>query len=100
MSREEARVACPRLPDRIELIDEDDAWRLLLRLLKQVAYAGRPDADEHLDELGSGEKEEGDVRLAGDGPRQERLAGARRADQQNALGDAASETLVLLRALE
>ena len=45
----------------------------------------RADADEHLDEVGTGDGEERHVRLAGDGARQQRLAGAGRADQQHAL---------------
>ena len=61
------------------------------RLGEQIADARRADADEHLDELGAAEAEEGHARLAGDRARQQRLAGARRADQQHALGNAAAE---------
>ena len=65
-------VARPaRLADRVELVDEDDARRLLLRLLKQVAHARRADADEHLDEVRAGEREERHVRLAGDRAREQ-----------------------------
>ena len=83
--------------ERIELVDEDDAGRGLAGLLEQVADAGRPDADEHFDELGSRYGEERDVRLSGDRSRQQRLAGARRADQQNALGQPCTEPAVGLR---
>src|SRR5207248_8447675 len=37
-------------PDRVDLVDEDDAGRLLARLGEQVADAAGADADEHLDE--------------------------------------------------
>ena len=42
----------------------------------------------------------GHARLAGDGARQQRLAGAGRAEQQDALGDARAELLELLGVLE
>ena len=86
--------------DRVDFVDEDDAGRVLLALLEHVAHARRADADEHLDEVGTRDGEERHVRLAGDGARQQRLAGAGRADQQHALGDLAAEPLELLRVLQ
>ena len=71
-----------------------------LRLLEQVAHAAGADADEHLDEVGAGDREERHVRLAGDGAGEQRLAGAGRADQQHALRDAAAEALELLRIVQ
>ena len=87
-------------PERVELVDEDDAGRLLLGLREQVAHARGADADEHLDELGSAQAEEGHLGFAGDGARQQRLAGAGRADEQDALRDAAAERGVFLRRLQ
>ena len=89
-----------RLAERVELVDEDDAGRLGFGLLEQVADARRADADEHLDELRSAEAEERHLRLAGDGSREQRLAGARRPDEQHALGNAAADGGVLPRVLE
>src|SRR3546814_10832848 len=63
--------------DRVDLVDEDDAGGVLLALLEHVAHPAGADADEHLDEIRAGDGEERHVRLAGDGPRQQRLAGAR-----------------------
>ena len=40
-----------RAAQRIELVDEDDRWRLRTRLFEQVAHTGRTHADEHLDKL-------------------------------------------------
>jgi hypothetical protein len=57
-------------------------------LLEQVAHPRRADADEHLDELAAGDREERHPGLAGHGLGQQRLAGAGRADQQHALGHA------------
>src|SRR6187431_1658648 len=86
--------------DRVDLVDEDDAGRVLLALLEQVADARGADADEHLDEVRARNREERDVGLAGDGAGEQRLAGAGRAHEQHALGDAATELLELLRLLQ
>ena len=84
--------------DRVDLVDEDDAGRVLLALHEEVAHARRADAHEHLDEVGARDREERHARFAGDGAREERLAGAGRTDQQHALRDAAAEPRELLRA--
>ena len=89
-----------RLAQRVELVDEDDAGRGLARLLEQVAHPCGADADEHLDELRAGDGEERHPGLAGHGPRQQRLAGAGRADQQDALGHVGAEAAVAVRVLE
>ena len=83
--------------DGVDLVDEDDAGRVLLGLLEHVADTAGADADEHLDEVRTRDGEEGDVGLAGDGASQQGLAGAGRADQQHAARDTAAETLELLR---
>ena len=85
------------LADRVDLVEEDQRRRLLLRLLEQLADPSRAEADEHLDELGAAHEEERDVRLAGDGAGEQRLAAPRRPEQQHALGDAPAQPLVLLR---
>ena len=88
------------LAERVELVDEHDARRLDLRLREEIAHARRADADEHLDELRATQAEERDLGLAGDGPREQRLAGARRADEQHALGDPSADARVFLRVLQ
>jgi hypothetical protein len=50
--------------DGVDLVHEDDARRRLLRLLEEVAHARGADADEHLDEVGAGDREERHARLA------------------------------------
>ena len=94
------RDAGARLAQRVQLVDEDDAGRPALGLGEQVAHAGGADADEHFDEFGAAKAEKRGVGLAGHGLGQQRLAGAGRADEQHALGDAAAEVLVLLGRLE
>ena len=88
------------LAERVELVDEDDAGCLVLRLAEEIAHARRADADEHLDELGTAQAEERDVGLARDRAREERLAGPRRPDEQHALGNPAADARVLLRVLQ
>ena len=83
--------------DRVDLVDEDDAGRVLLGLFEHVADPARPHTDEHLDEVGARNGEEGHPGLAGDGACEQRLAGARRADQQRAFRDLAAEARKLLR---
>ena len=97
LARAADRDLAARAADRVELVDEDDRRRVLARLLEQVAHARRADADDHLDELGGAHREERHAGLAGDGAREQRLAGARRADQQHALRRGAAEARVLLR---
>ena len=92
-----AQARAAMAADRVDFVDEDDAGRVLLALLEHVAHPAGADADEHLDEVGTGNGEEGHVGLAGDGTGQQRLTGARRSDQEAALGDLAAEALEFLR---
>src|ERR1700733_10603671 len=82
---------------RIDFIDEDDARGILLALLEQIAYPARAHADEHLDEIGTGDREERNIRFARDRPCEERFARARRSDQQHALRYASAQLLELRR---
>src|SRR6266487_3638910 len=86
--------------DGVDLVHEDDARRRLLRLLEQVADARGADADEHLDEVGAGDREEGDARLPRDSAREQRLPRAGRPVQEHALRDPRPERLELLGVLE
>ena len=92
-----AKSGAAMAADRVDLVDEDDAGGVLLRLFEHVAHARRADADEHFDEVGARDREERHARFAGDGARQQRLAGAGRPDKQHAARNAAAETLELLR---
>ena len=83
--------------DRVDFVDENNAGRGFLALLKHVAHAARADADEHFDKVRAADGEERHVRFARDGAREQRLAGARRADEQHAFRNAAAEFLKFLR---
>ena len=86
--------------DGVDLVDEDDARAVLLGLLEHVAHTGGADADEHLDEVRTGDGEERHPGLTGDGAGQQGLAGAGRAVEQHALGDLGAERLIPRRVLQ
>src|SRR2546425_42264 len=87
-------------PNGIDLVHEDDAGRVLLALLEQIAHARGAHAHEHLHEVGARDRKERDVRLTGDRLGEQRLACARRSDEKHALRDLATELLELLRVLQ
>jgi hypothetical protein len=66
-------------------------------LFEEIANAARADADEHFDEVRTGDREERNARFARDRACQKCLTGARRAEQQNALRNACAERLEFLR---
>ena len=80
--------------DRIDLIDEDDARRVLLRLLKQVAHAGSTHTDEHLHEIGARNGEKRHARLARHGAGQQGLTGTGRTVKQHAARDFRAQRFV------
>ena len=92
--------AAALLSDGVDFVDKDDTGGLLLGLAEQIAHLGRAHADEHLDEFRSGHGEEGYTRLARYGLGKHRLAGSRRADQQNAFGHLSPDLAVFLRILQ
>ena len=77
--------------DGVDLVDEDDGPAQLAGLGEQVAHAAGADTDEHLHEVGAGDTEEADAGFTRDSAGEQGLAGARRADQQHALGHACAD---------
>ena len=98
MAAAEARAALTAY--RIDLIDEHDRRRVLLGLLEQVAHTRCADTDIQLNEVRAGDGQERHTGLARNCARDQRFAGARRADQQHTLGDACADLHELLRVLE
>ncbi len=98
MSTHVATAAC--LAESVELVDKNNARGTLFGLLEHIADTGRTDADEHLDEVRSANAKERHARLACDRFAEQRLAGARRAHQEDAFGNASSQALVTLGVLE
>src|SRR6266513_4827644 len=89
-----AETGAAMAADRVDFVDEDDAGRILLGLFEHVADAAGADADEHLDEVRSRDREEGHVGFTGDRARDQRLAGAGRADQQHAARNPTAQPLI------
>ncbi len=83
--------------DRVDLVDEDDARRVLLALAEQIPDTACADTDEHLDEVRARDREERNSGLARDRAREQRLPRARRADQQHTLRDPSAQARELLR---
>ena len=93
-----AAESCAALTaDRVDLVDEHDGRRVLLGLLEQVAHARCADADIQLDEVRAGDRQERNACLACNRTRDQRFTGARRADQQHALGNARADLHEFLR---
>ena len=88
-----AQASAPLTAHRVDLVDEDDAGGVLLGVLEHVADAGCTHTDEHLDEIGTRDGEERHLGFTGDGTRQQRLAGPRRTDHQDATRNAATQLL-------
>ena len=86
--------------DGVDLIDEDDARRLLLGLLEHVTHTGGTDTDEHLDEVRTGDAEERHLGFTGDRLGEQGLAGTRRAYHQDATRNLTAKTLELAGILE
>ena len=82
--------------DGVELVDEDDRGRVLARLFEELADAGSAEPGEHLDERGGARRVEVRARLVRGRLREQRLAGAGRAVEQNALRHPGAELLELL----
>lgn len=86
--------------DRVDLVDEDDARRVLLGLLEHVADPAGADTDEHLDEIRTRDSEERHLRLTGNRFGQQRLTSTGRTDHQHATRNTAAETLEFTRVAE
>src|SRR5690348_9012526 len=94
------RVRAARSPKRIQFVDKNDRRGYLAGLLEQITHPGGSDSDEHLHELRAGNRKEWDTRLPRYRARQQRLAGAGRADQQDPLGRPAAQTAIPLGILQ
>src|SRR4029078_9121331 len=90
-----AEASATMTADRVDFVDEDDAGRILLGLLEHVTHTAGADADEHFDEVRTRDGEERHVGFAGDRACKQRLARARRSDEERALLNLAAEALEL-----
>ena len=86
-----AEAGAANAADGVDFIDEQNRRRGILGRFEHVADAARADAHEHLNEFGAADRKERHARFAGHRAGQQRFAGARRAHQQHALGNAAAQ---------
>src|SRR5436190_12743401 len=91
-----AKTGATMTSDGVDFVDENDAGGILLALLEQVANARRSDSDKHFNKVGTADREKRNIGLACDGPCQQGFPGTRRADQQHAFRNTATEFLELL----
>ena len=82
---------------RVDFVDEHDARRVFLGLLKHVAHTACTHTHKHLNEVRAGDGEEGHARFARNGARQKGFTGTGRAHKQCAFGDFAAQTGEFLR---
>jgi hypothetical protein len=61
----ESTALASRLSDRVDFIHKDDTRRVLFRVCEQVSNSGRADTDEHFDEFGTRDGEEGYLGFTG-----------------------------------
>ena len=92
-----AQARATMATDGVDFVDEDDAGRVLLGLIEHVAHARGAHAHEHLHEVGARDGEERHVGFTSDSARDQRLAGARRSNEQATPRDATAEPLEFLR---
>ena len=95
-----AKAGAAMAADRVNLIDEDDARSVLLGLFEHVAHAACADADEHLDKVRTGDREERHIGFARDRTRDQGLTRAGRADEQRTFWNLAAQTLELGRVFQ
>ncbi len=84
----------------VDLVNEHNGGGLPLGLVEQVPDPGRAHAHVQLHEVGAGDGQKPHPGLPGHRAGQEGFAGARRAHQQHALGDAGPQVDELLRFLQ
>ena len=86
-----AQAGISGLSDGIDLIDENDAGRILLCLLEQVPDTGCADTHEHFHEIRTAQGKERHVGFSGDCLRQQRLSGSGRPHQEGTLGQSRAD---------
>jgi hypothetical protein len=91
-----ASAARPLHADGVELVDEDDRRRVVPRLLEELPDPGGAESGEHLDEGRGALRVEARARFVGDRLRKQRLAGAGRTVEEDALRDPRAEPLEAL----
>ena len=93
------QACAPLATHGVNLVDEDDARRVLFGVLKHVAHTGRTYADKHFHKVGTADAKKRYLGFTGNAFGQQSFAGAGRAHQQQAARNAPAEFLELGRVL-
>src|SRR5438067_5305928 len=92
-----AEASATMATDSVDLVNENDARRVLFALLEEVAHAACAHADKHFNEVRTGDREERHISFAGHSAGEQSLAGSGRPNQKHTLRDASAQLLEFLR---
>src|SRR6516225_1559281 len=95
-----AETGPPMTSNRVYFVNKDYARSVLFTLDEEIPYPRSTHTNEHLDEIGTRDREEWHSGLAGNRACQKRLSGPRWSDQQNTLWDPPAETGKAFRILK
>ena len=95
-----AKAGAAMASDRINLINKNDARRLLFPLNEEIADTRGSDPDKHLNKVGAADREERHPGFPGNRPGEQGFSSAGRPDQQDTLGDTPPQTGELFRVFE
>ena len=77
----------------INFINEDDAGRIFLGIVKHVSNPGRAHTDEHFNKIGTGNREKRNLGFTRNSLGEQSFASTRRADQQQATRNTSAKLL-------
>src|SRR5947209_5585827 len=83
--------------DGIYLINKDNTWSILLRLIEKIANSRCSNSDEHLDKICSRDRKERYACFTSNCASQKRLSCSGRAEQQYSSGDFPAKPLEFRR---
>ena len=86
--------------DGVDFINEDNRRGVFLCLVEQVADTRSADTDIHFYEIGTGNREERNVRFAGNRTRKQGFTGTGRADKQHAFRNSRAQSVERLGIFE
>ena len=92
-----AQASATMTTHRIDFVDENDAWRLLLGLIKHIANTRGTDTNKHLNKVRARDREEWHLGLACNGFSQQRLTGTWLSYHQHTARNTATELLEATR---
>ena len=90
-----ANTGAARTTDSVNLVDEDDAWCVFLRLLEHVADTACADTHKHFNKVRTGNREEWNVRFTRNSACCQGFTCTRRANKQRTFRNLTAKALEL-----